>query len=292
MNLKPRNKESANSATDGQAHKADLTDSVSHGKPKRSTGSVSRAKTHCATDSVSQRDTVCLTDSVSQDEPKYLADSACLTESVSQCDADRLTDSVSQANTHCVTDSVSHTSHVPKGPHIQTSDIVIFAMLGTVMFVSKLLLEWAPNVHLLGVLTMVYTLVYRRRALYPIYVFVLLEGIYNGFSTWWIPYLYLWTVLWGVTMLLPRSLPGKLDRLRPLMYMLVCGLHGLLYGTLYAPFQAIAYGLGLRGMLAWIAAGLPWDAVHAVSNFCCGILIMPLTKVLRKISGRSHRNTL
>ena len=77
------------------------------------------------------------------------------------------------------------------------------------MYASKVLMEWAPNVHFLGALTMVYTLVYRWKALYPIYTYVLLNGLFAGFSAWWLPYLYIWTVLWGVTMLLPRAYAEK-----------------------------------------------------------------------------------
>ena len=65
----------------------------------------------------------------------------------------------------------------------------IFAMLGALMFVSKLIMEVLPNVHLLGMFTMVCAVAYRWRGLIPIYVYVLLNGIYSGFSLWWIPYL-------------------------------------------------------------------------------------------------------
>ena len=108
-------------------------------------------------------------------------------------------------------------------------EVVIFAMLGTVMFVSKLLMEGLPNMHLIGVLTVVYTLVYRWKALCPLYVFVFLTGLYGGFNLWWLPYLYIWAVLWGATMLLPRRMPAWLA---PVVYALVCGAHGFLYGTL------------------------------------------------------------
>ena len=50
------------------------------------------------------------------------------------------------------------------------------------MYCSKVLMEWAPNVHLLGMLTMTYTLVYRKKALYPIYTYVLLNGLFAGFG--------------------------------------------------------------------------------------------------------------
>ena len=111
-------------------------------------------------------------------------------------------------------------------------ETAVFAMLGAVMYASKLIMELAPNVHLLGVFTIAFTVVYRKKALYPIYTYVILNGIFSGFATWWIPYLYIWTILWGVTMLLPINMPKKI---RPIVYMVVCALHGFLFGTLYAP---------------------------------------------------------
>lgn len=167
---------------------------------------------------------------------------------------------------------------------LSAREIVTFAMLGTVMYVSKIIMEFVPNVHLLGVFTITYTLVYRKKALYPLYVYVLLNGIFAGFATWWIPYLYIWTILWGVTMLLPKNIPSKA---RPFVYMGVCAMHGFLFGTLYAPAQALLFHLDFKGMIAWIIAGLPWDMVHGVSNFFCGILIVPLTKVLRSLENKN-----
>lgn len=159
-------------------------------------------------------------------------------------------------------------------------------MLGAVMYASKLLMEVAPNIHLLGVFTIAFTVVYRRKALYPIYVYVFLNGIFSGFASWWIPYLYLWTVLWGAVMLLPKNMPPKA---RPLVYMAVCAAHGFLFGTLYAPAQALLYGLSLQGMVAWIIAGLPWDCIHGVSNFFCGALIAPLVSLLRMAERNMSR---
>ena len=146
------------------------------------------------------------------------------------------------------------------------------------MYVSKMIMEMAPNVHLLGVFIVAFTVVYRKKALYPIYVFVLLNGMFCGFAGWWIPYLYIWTVLWGIVMLLPQNMPKKVQ---PFVYMAVCAVHGFLYGTLYAPVQAALYGLNLKGMIAWIVAGLPFDLIHGVSNFFCGILVVPFISALK-----------
>ena len=152
------------------------------------------------------------------------------------------------------------------------------------MYASKMIMEVAPNVHLLGVFTIAFTVVYRKKALYPIYTYVLLNGIFCGFATWWIPYLYLWAVLWGATMLLPKRIPEKI---RPLVYMLLCAAHGFLFGTLYAPAQALLYGLSFQKMVAWIISGLPWDFVHGVSNFFCGILIVPVIKILTFLENKT-----
>lgn len=163
---------------------------------------------------------------------------------------------------------------------LTTRELTVFAMLGALMYASKVIMEVAPNIHLLGVFTTAFTVVYRKKALYPIYIYVLLNGMFSGFSAWWVPYLYIWTVLWGAIMLLPKNIPEKV---RPLVYMTVCSLHGFLFGTLYAPAQAIMFGLDLKATLAWIAAGFYFDCIHGVSNFFCGLLIMPIVLVLTRL---------
>ena len=163
---------------------------------------------------------------------------------------------------------------------LKTRELAIFAMLGAIMYLSKIIMEWIPNVHLLGALTMAYTIVYRRKALYPIYVYVFLNGALAGFNAWWIPYLYVWTVLWGVTMLLPKNMPKKIA---PFVYMVVCALHGFGFGILYAPAQALMFGLSFDGMLAWIVAGFPFDLIHGISNFFCGILIVPIINLIARL---------
>ncbi len=169
---------------------------------------------------------------------------------------------------------------------ISTREMIVFAMLGSLMFVSKILMEGLPNIHLLGMLTMTYTIVYRWKALVPIYVYVMLNGLYAGFTPWWIPYLYLWTVLWGVTMLLPKRMPKPAAAI---VYPLVCAAHGMAFGTLYAPAQALMFGLNLEGMVAWIIAGLPWDAVQACGNFVVGFLILPLSQLLLRLERETIR---
>lgn len=159
--------------------------------------------------------------------------------------------------------------------------MVVFSMFGAMMFSSKIIMEALPNIHLIGMFIMVLTLVYRRRALIPIYIFVILTGLIFGFSPWWIPYIYVWTVLWGATMLLPKKMP---DIIAGFVYPIVCSLHGLAFGILYAPSQALIYGYTYQQMIAWIAAGFYFDLLQSAGNLAAGILVLPLTKLLKKLN--------
>lgn len=163
---------------------------------------------------------------------------------------------------------------------------VIFAMLGTLMFCSKLIMEFLPNIHLLGMFTILLTLVYRAKALIPIYVYVIMNGLYAGFNLWWVPYLYIWTVLWAATMLIPR---GATRRVKAVACPLLCALHGLLYGILYAPAQALMFGLNFEQTVAWIIAGLPFDLIHSVGNLAVGLLILPLEALLLRLERHPQR---
>ena len=154
------------------------------------------------------------------------------------------------------------------------------------MFVSDIAMEALPNIHLLGVFIVATTVVYRWKALWPLYIYVFLNGLYAGFSMWWVPYLYVWTVLWGIVMLLPIRMPRWLA---PVVYCIVCGLHGLAFGTIYAPAQALLMGFSFEQTLAWIGAGFYFDIIHAIGNLCLGVLIVPIIHTLRLAGKVSKR---
>ena len=174
----------------------------------------------------------------------------------------------------------------PTRTSVSVYEMCIFSMLGAVMFASKILMEAFPNIHLLGVLTVVYTVVYRGKALIPIYLYVMLNGLFAGFNFWWLPYTYIWTLLWGAIMLLPRKMPRKVSII---VYSAVCSIHGFLYGILYAPAQSLMFGLNFEETVAWVIAGIPFDVIHGVSNLALGFLIVPLSESLYKISKRKRR---
>lgn len=163
-------------------------------------------------------------------------------------------------------------------------EIAVFGMLGALMMVSDLLMNIIPNVHLVGVIIVVLTVVYRWKALFPIYVYVLLIGLMEGIGTWWLPYLYVWTLLWGMVMLLPKRMSKWLT---PIVYALVCGLHGFGFGLWWIPSQMLLMSFSFKQALVWWQFGFfTADIPHGIGNLVGSILIVPLINLIRKLDKR------
>ena len=163
---------------------------------------------------------------------------------------------------------------------LNVREICFLSLLGALMYASKVVMAMLPNIHLIGVFVIAITVVYGKKALYSIYVFVLLCGLLDGFGIWWLAYLYIWLPLWGVTMLLPKDMKPSA---KPFVYSSICMLHGFLFGLMFVPTQALITGLDLKALLLWVGAGFYFDLVHGISNFFLGFAICPIIKVLKEI---------
>lgn len=159
-------------------------------------------------------------------------------------------------------------------------EITVFAMLGALLFGSKMLLEAVPNIHPLTMLIMVYTLVYRKKAIFPLLVYLVLDTVKWGFATM-IPYWYIFPLVWLCTLAIPKAVSGV--RLQ-IVCTVICTLFGLLFGVLYAPWQAFLWKLDLPKTLTWIAAGFYFDLLHAAGNFAASFLTLPLVKLVNRIN--------
>ena len=156
--------------------------------------------------------------------------------------------------------------------------ITRIALLSAILYVSKVALEFLPNVELVSLLTVLYTLVFGKEAFLIVTVFNLFELIQWGFGTWWVSYLYVWPLLVLITLLLKKVIKEEF-----LIWSVVSGLFGLIFGSLFAivylpvdPAYALAY---------WIS-GLPWDVWHGVCNFVLMLVIgKPLYLLLKKIKN-------
>lgn len=150
------------------------------------------------------------------------------------------------------------------------------AMMGTVMVASKEALAYLPNVELVSLLTILFTLVFRRWVVGALGVFLLLECLlYGGFSLWTVMYLYVWPLLALLTWLF-RWMK------RAWQWALLSGLFGLAFGTLCSLVYLPVGGIPM--MAAWIVSGLSFDAVHGVGNFLLALLLYhPLRKALEQL---------
>lgn len=164
------------------------------------------------------------------------------------------------------------------GKSLRLLEVVVFAMLGALLYVAQVVLAVLPNIEVVSVLLICYTVVFGRRALYPLLVFLILEGVTYGFGLWWISYLYIWPVLVLLSL--------AFRRMRSLVsWSILCGLFGLFFGLLYALLFLFVGGPG--ALLATWFSGLGFDLAHCLGNFfTCLVLFLPVRRALEQLSRR------
>lgn len=158
--------------------------------------------------------------------------------------------------------------------------IPIIGMLSAILLVVQIALGFLPNIELVSLLIIIYTLVFKKKVIYIISIFVLLEGLIYGFGLWWINYLYIWFILAFITHIFKKESS-------PLVWALISGFYGLLFGTLCSiPYFFIGLSSGtiqngFNTALAYIISGIPFDLVHGISNFFIALtLFKPLYKLI------------
>lgn len=135
----------------------------------------------------------------------------------------------------------------------------------------KRVLDFLPNVELVTLLLVIYTVYYGKRTYVIAFAFTALEVFFWGPHLWIIMYLYVWPLLITVVLLI-RS------RAEYWQYCVLTGAFGLCFGALCSiPYFFIG---GVRMMVSWWIAGIPYDLIHGVSNFLlCLLLFRPLSSV-------------
>ena len=153
---------------------------------------------------------------------------------------------------------------------------ILLSILGALMFVGKLILSPLANIEPVTLLIMVITTCFGWRALASVYIYVALEIVFYGLGIWNIMYLYVWAVLVLVVMLTRRFVD-------PLINAIIAAFFGLFFGTLCSlPYFILT---GVAGGITWIISGIPYDIIHAVSNFLFVFLAFsPLLNVLKRIN--------
>ena len=67
---------------------------------------------------------------------------------------------------------------------MKTREIVTMGILSAILLAAQVSLGFLPNIELVTLLLIVYTLVLKKKVFFVIYVFVLLEGMIYGFGLW------------------------------------------------------------------------------------------------------------
>lgn len=154
-------------------------------------------------------------------------------------------------------------------------EIALFGMLAALTFGAKVAMSGLANIEPVSLLVMVYAVVFGKKCLYPIYLYVLMEVLVYGLGTWNLNYLYIWAILALVAWLLK-------DMESPLGWALVSGVFGLLFGALCAPVDFLMGDIGYV-ISKWIS-GIPFDVAHCAGNFAMAlVLFVPLRNLLSKL---------
>ena len=154
-------------------------------------------------------------------------------------------------------------------------ELVLYTLLGTVMFALKIVMAGLPNIEPVTLSLMVYGAVFGLKALYPAYVYVAMEILYFGLGPWNICYFYIWAIP-VVAAILLRNMHA------PIGWAVLSGAYGLLFGALCAPVDFLLGDLGYV-VAKWVS-GLSFDVLHAVGNFVIALLAFaPLRLLLEKL---------
>lgn len=160
----------------------------------------------------------------------------------------------------------------------KTWEIVVMGVLTAVVFAAQVAMGFLPNIELVTLLFILYTLVLGKKVFLIIYVFVFLEGIFYGFGLWWVNYLYIWTVQSIVTLILRKQTSV-------FFWSILSGFYGISFGALCAiPYFFMG---GPSSAFAYWVSGIAYDIPHCIGNvIVCLLLFKPLYKVLDQVLNK------
>ena len=161
--------------------------------------------------------------------------------------------------------------------------LVRIAMLGASLYVAQLALAVLPNVEIVSLLIVIFTLLFKRDAIYMCLVYVMFTGFQWGFGLWWFTYLFVWPLFSVVVGRLAGMISDNWQ-----VWSFVLAVFGLMFGFLFAlPYIVL---ISPKYALAYWVAGIPWDIAHCIANFLVSITIgKRLHTILERAIGARAR---
>ena len=168
-----------------------------------------------------------------------------------------------------------------KANSLTVREICLFGILGSLTFAAKYVMSWMPNIEPVSLMVMLFAVTFGIKALFPVYLYVLLEILFYGLGTWNICYLYVWAVLTVLALVMK-----KMEH--PLGWAMLSGIFGLFFGALCGIVDIFIGGFGYA-LSKWIS-GIPFDLAHCAGNFVIALLLFaPMRTLLEKLYQRMAR---
>ena len=163
-----------------------------------------------------------------------------------------------------------------KAEKLTVREICLFGILGAMTFGAKYVMSALPNIEPVSLMVMLFAVTFGIKALFPVYLYVLLEILFYGLGSWNFCYLYVWTILSVVAIALKQMKP-------PLGWALLSGVFGLFFGALCGIVDIFIGGFGYA-LTKWIS-GIPFDLAHCAGNFVMALLLFePMRTLLKKLN--------
>ena len=164
---------------------------------------------------------------------------------------------------------------------ITVRELALFSVLGALTFAAKYVMAMLPNIEPVSLMVMLFAVVFGRKCLYPVYLYVTMEILFFGLGLWNVNYLYVWLIL-AVAAYLLRGMES------PLGWAMVSGVFGLLFGALCGIVDIFIGGFPYA-VAKWIS-GIPFDIMHCAGNFVIALLLFrPMRQLMEKLYRKMTR---
>ena len=160
---------------------------------------------------------------------------------------------------------------------VSTREVVLFGMLGAMTFAWKYVMSGMPNIEPVSLMVMLFAVVFGKKWVYPVYVYVAMEIMVFGIGLWNINYLYIWAIL-AMLAYSMRSMQS------PLAWATLSGVFGLAFGALCGIVDVFIGGVAYA-VTKWIS-GIPFDIAHCAGNF---VITLVMFKPLRQLMEKLYR---